>query len=138
MDAGPPSLLQSYSVSELPTEKAAHTCNGHIANTLLVHGWHQDHRLRWHHHGSWERLKHKQRKIWGSRRTISYVNLVTSSLTIIVLATAQPSPEHPRTCNPQEEWSGPGRWFHLHQHSSTPLPLGWKTWAKTRTTATET
>lgn len=38
--------------------RAARTCDGHIADTLLVHGGHQDHGLRWHDHGCWQRLKH--------------------------------------------------------------------------------
>lgn len=33
--------------------------------------------------------------------------------------------------SPQQECSGLGYWFHMHQHSSTPPSLGWKTWAKT-------
>lgn len=31
-----------------------HSCDGHVANALLVHSWHQDHRLWRHHHGSWQ------------------------------------------------------------------------------------
>lgn len=34
------------------------TCYRYVANALLVHSWHQDHRLGWHHHGSRQRLKH--------------------------------------------------------------------------------
>lgn len=42
---------------ETRREEGRRTCNGHIAHALLVHGGHQDHRLRWHHHGSRQRLK---------------------------------------------------------------------------------
>lgn len=36
------------------------TCDGHVADALLVHGGHEDHGLRRHHHGSRERLKHTE------------------------------------------------------------------------------
>lgn len=41
-------------------EDAAPTCDGHVADALLVHGGHQDHGLRRHHHGRRERLKHTE------------------------------------------------------------------------------
>lgn len=39
---------------------AARTCDGHVADALLVHGGHQDHGLRRHHHGSRQRLQHTE------------------------------------------------------------------------------
>lgn len=36
----------------------ARTCDGHVAYALLVHGGHQDHRLRRHHDGGWQRLEY--------------------------------------------------------------------------------
>lgn len=38
----------------------AHTCDGHVADALLVHGGHQDHGLRRHHHSGWQRLEHTE------------------------------------------------------------------------------
>lgn len=38
------------------------TCNGHVANSLLIYCRHQHHRLRWHHHSGWHWLKQKTKE----------------------------------------------------------------------------
>lgn len=52
-----------------PSEEggAARTCDGHIADALLVHGRHQDHGLRLHHHGSGQCLE-DTKTVTGSER----------------------------------------------------------------------
>lgn len=46
---------------------AARTCDGHVADTLLVHGWHQYHGLGLHHHRSWQWLE-DTKTIMGSEK----------------------------------------------------------------------
>ena len=60
---GPTSHMQTglslhAALREPRAGEVARTCDGHVADTLLVHGGHQDHRLRRHHHGSRQRLEH--------------------------------------------------------------------------------
>lgn len=132
-DAGP---HPPQSDSGLPTKKRgthlqwAHS--RHPAGTQLASEPQAEEASSWQLGGT----ETQQRKIWGSRRIISYVNLVTSILTITVLATAQALTLRTRW-SPKAECSSLGHWLHLHQHSSTPPPLGWKTWANTCYRVTE-
>lgn len=49
------------------------TCDGHVADALLVNGGHQDHGLRRHHHGGRQGLQHIK-AITGSQQTPAHTN----------------------------------------------------------------
>lgn len=77
-----PMLLPPCSKA-LPAERhrkgwGSHTCEGYVANTLLVHSGHQDHGLRRHHHGSRQRLKHTKVNPGVTEERITHQNPTAS------------------------------------------------------------